>query len=138
MLSFGGVLFVAAGTDGSLSIYTEESFGRWVDRLAQASPTQRQVRDYVRLFYARAQQVEVDRQGRIRVPTELAELTGLGKEAMLLECKTTWNFGPRNVGRPIYRRNNNTTTKLRRPLSADTRSKAIEIRRVVFLFVRHA
>ena len=38
----------------------------------------------MRLFYARAQQVEVDRQGRIRVPTELAELTGLGKEAMLL------------------------------------------------------
>jgi len=42
------------------------------------------VRDYVRLFYARAQQVEVDRQGRIRVPTELAELTRLGREAMLL------------------------------------------------------
>ncbi len=82
--SFGGVLFVAPGTDGSLAIYTEESFGRWADRLAQASPTQQQVRDYVRLFYARAQQVEVDRQGRIRVPAELAELSGLGKEAVLL------------------------------------------------------
>src|SRR3989304_9716956 len=80
----GGVLYVAPGTDGSLAIYTEEVLERLAGRLAQPSPTQQNIRAYVRLFYARAQQVEVDRQGRIRIPAELAELAGLGKEAVLL------------------------------------------------------
>lgn len=80
----GGVLYIAPGTDGSLTIYTEEAFRRLGERLAQASPTQHNVRAYTRLFYARAQQVELDGQGRIRIPAELAQLAQVNREAMLL------------------------------------------------------
>ncbi len=80
----GGVLYVAPGTDGSLAIYTEEAFRRLGERLAQASPTHQSVRAYTRLFYAQAQPVELDRQGRIRLPAELTALAQLGKEAVLL------------------------------------------------------
>jgi MraZ protein len=38
----------------------------------------------MRLFFAQAQQVELDSQGRIRVPSELATFAGLGKEVVLL------------------------------------------------------
>jgi len=79
-----GVLYVAPGTDGSLMIYTEGAIERLAERLAQASPTQKEVRDFTRLFYARTQRVELDRQGRIRMPAELAELAELGKEVVLL------------------------------------------------------
>ena len=34
----GGVLFVAPGTDGSLAIYTQETFLKWGDRLQAAPP----------------------------------------------------------------------------------------------------
>jgi MraZ protein len=80
----GVALYWAPGTDGSLAIYTEEALARLGDRLARASPTQHNVRAYLRLFFARAQRVEVDRQGRIRIPADLADLAGLGKEAVLL------------------------------------------------------
>ena len=80
----GGTLYVAPGTDGSLALYPEEAFGRLAERLGRGSPTQRQVRDFTRLFYARAQRAELDRQGRVRIPRELAELARLGKEAVLL------------------------------------------------------
>jgi MraZ protein len=80
----GGVLYVTPGTDGSLAVYTEEALGRLGDRLGHGSPTQQHVRAYTRLFYAQAQAVELDRQGRIRVPSELASLAGLDNEAMLL------------------------------------------------------
>jgi MraZ protein len=80
----GGSLYVAPGTDGSLAIYTEESFARLADRLAGMSPTQQQVRAFTRLFYARAQQVELDKQGRVRIPAALAELAELGREVVLL------------------------------------------------------
>jgi len=80
----GCPLYVAPGTDGSLAIYTEESFARLGERLGGVSPTQQNVRAFTRLFYARAQRVELDKQGRIRVSAELAELAGLGREAVLL------------------------------------------------------
>jgi len=80
----GGVLYVAPGTDRSLAIYTEEVFAQLAERLAQAPPTQHEVRDFTRLFFARAQIVDLDAQGRIRVPLELAELGKLTKEAVLV------------------------------------------------------
>lgn len=80
----GGDIFVAPGTDGSLAIYTEESFGQLAERLTAASPTQREVREFTRLFYGSAQRVELDRQGRIRIPPELAQRAGLTKEVVLV------------------------------------------------------
>ncbi len=79
-----GVLYVAPGTDGSLSLYTEDAFARLAERLAHASPNAQDVRAFSRLFYSRAQAVELDAQGRVRIPPELAQLSGLSKEAVLI------------------------------------------------------
>lgn len=79
-----GVLYIAPGTDGSLALYTEEALGRLAERLAQSSPGAQEVRAFSRLFYARAQAVEIDGQGRVRIPPELAQLSGLTKEAVLI------------------------------------------------------
>lgn len=77
-------LFITPGTDHSLALYTEEALGRLAERLAHSSPTQQDVRAFSRLFYAQAQRVELDVQGRIRIPPELAKLAGLEQEAVLL------------------------------------------------------
>lgn len=77
-------LFVAPGTDGSLTIYTEEAFAKLAEKLADASPTGQDVRDFSRLFYSRAQRAELDKQGRIRIPPELGQLISLGKDAVLV------------------------------------------------------
>lgn len=78
------VLFVTPGTDGSLAVYTETALSQLADRLAQGSPTQEDTRAYARLFYARAQPVELDGQGRFRIPPDLAQAAGLEREAVLL------------------------------------------------------
>jgi MraZ protein len=77
-------LYLTPGTDGSLALYTEEAFARLGQQLAQGSPVGQDTRAFSRLFYAQAQAVEVDSQGRIRIPQELAELARMGKEVMLL------------------------------------------------------
>ncbi|MGE0605961.1 MAG: division/cell wall cluster transcriptional repressor MraZ, partial [Pirellulales bacterium] len=77
-------LFVAPGTDSSLAIYTETAFNQMAQRLAQSSPTQQDVRAFSRLFYAQAQRVELDAQGRVRLPPELAQVAGLTKETVLI------------------------------------------------------
>jgi MraZ protein len=80
----GGRLFVTPGTDQSLAIYGESSFAQLAEKLAQASPARADVRAFLRLFYAQAQQVEMDLQGRIRIPVELAKFACLEKEIVLL------------------------------------------------------
>ncbi|MGA2619535.1 MAG: division/cell wall cluster transcriptional repressor MraZ [Thermoguttaceae bacterium] len=79
-----GGLVVAPGTDGSLAVYTEEAFTHLGERLGQASPNRQDVRAFGRLFYGRAQRVELDAQGRIRIPPELAQLAQLENEAVLV------------------------------------------------------
>ncbi|NQT35906.1 MAG: division/cell wall cluster transcriptional repressor MraZ [Planctomycetes bacterium] len=89
-----GVLYIAPGTDGSLGLYTEESFERLAERLAQASPAGQDVRAFTRLLYARAQPVELDRQGRLRIPAELAQWARLTKEIVLVGARDhleIWN-----------------------------------------------
>ena len=78
------VLYVAPGTDGSLAIYTNEAFSELADQLAGVSPTGKDVRAFSRLFYARAKSVDMDKQGRVRIPAELVAMAKLGSEAMLI------------------------------------------------------
>jgi MraZ protein len=90
------VLFLAPGTDGSLSLYPADAFSQLAAQLAQDSPTAQDVRAFSRLFYAQAQRVEMDRQARIRIPAELARLADLERELVLVGVRDhleLWNRG---------------------------------------------
>jgi MraZ protein len=80
----GGAIFIAPGTDASLAIYAEDAFARLAERLGRVSPTRQDVRAFTRLFYAYAQRVELDAQGRVRIPPELVQLAKLEKDVVLL------------------------------------------------------
>ncbi|MEX0702827.1 MAG: division/cell wall cluster transcriptional repressor MraZ [Planctomycetales bacterium] len=77
-------LYVAPGTDKSLSLYSPAAFEELARKLAQQSPNRAEVRNYLRLFYSQAESVPVDGQGRIRIPERLVAFAGLQKEIMLL------------------------------------------------------
>src|SRR5690606_7293553 len=77
-------LFIAPGTDGSLALYTEDVLTQLAARLAAVSPTGKDVRAFGRLFYAQAEWAEVDAQGRVRIPSQLAKAAGIGAEAVML------------------------------------------------------
>jgi MraZ protein len=65
-------------------LYTEEEFERLAARLSAASPAAEDVRAFSRLFYGQAERLQVDRQGRIRIPAELAAWAGLDGEVALI------------------------------------------------------
>lgn len=77
-------LFITPGTDGSLAMYTEDSFSKLAEQLSASPPTGQDVRAFSRLFYSQAERVDLDRQGRIRIPPELAQLAGIEKEVVLV------------------------------------------------------
>ena len=77
-------LYIAPGTDQSLALYTEVAFSQLANQLGSNSPTAQNVRAFSRMFYAQAQRVEMDRQGRVRIPVDLAELAAITKEIALI------------------------------------------------------
>jgi len=78
------VVYLGPGTDGSLAIYTPTVFSQLAGDLGLASPTGADVRAFSRLFYAQVQRIELDPQGRIRIPVELSRWASLAKEIVLL------------------------------------------------------
>jgi MraZ protein len=77
-------LYIAPGTDRALELYTStvlEQIGQSLSKLSQAA---KDTRAFSRLLYAQAQPAEVDKQGRLRVPPELAKLAGITNEVMVI------------------------------------------------------
>lgn len=77
-------LYLTPGTDRSLAIYSGERLSQIGEALAQKSPVAQEMRAFTRLFYAQAQVAEIDSQGRMRVPADLARLAQLEGEVVLL------------------------------------------------------
>jgi MraZ protein len=77
-------LFIAPGTDRALVIYTADVLEQIGRTLGKLSPAAKETRDFSRLFYAQAQPADVDRQGRLRIPPELANLAGITAEVVVV------------------------------------------------------
>jgi len=78
------VLFVAPETDRALTLYSPLEFDRRAKRLMEVSTHLATVRNYQRLYYSQAEQVELDAQGRIRLPERLIAFAGVEQEVVLL------------------------------------------------------
>jgi MraZ protein len=69
---------------GAVWGWTPEDFERDIERpLSEQDPFHPQVLQFSRALLAPAQDVEVDRQGRLRVPPMLRELAGLDREVVV-------------------------------------------------------
>lgn len=77
-------LYAAPGMEGAVAIYPEQGFLRLGQQLEGHSPTARDVLAFSRMFYAQAESLDVDAQGRIRLPQALSQLAKLEREVVLL------------------------------------------------------
>jgi MraZ protein len=87
-------LYVAPGTDGSLEVYSEQAFTRLAAQLEVGPRNDREIRAFHRLFYGQVQRIEIDKQGRVRLPAELAQLAALDKDIVLVGVRDhieIWN-----------------------------------------------
>ena len=78
----GEAFVMTNGNDGCLNIYTNEAWETILGEL-QLRPNNRDKREIVRKFVAQANMVELDKQGRILVPSALREHAGLEKDVVL-------------------------------------------------------
>lgn len=78
------ILYVAPGTDKSLVLYSPAGFEKLAKKIARQSLNRVEVRDYKRLFYSRAERVELDAQGRVRIPERLVAFAELSRDIVLV------------------------------------------------------
>lgn len=80
-----GERFVATkGLDNCLIVYPVDEWRQLEEKLKSLPITSADARAFVRFFFSRATECELDKQGRILLPANLREYAKLGKDVVLL------------------------------------------------------
>lgn len=85
---------VTKGFDKCLSLYSLDQWRNFAATLSNLPKNRKKSRNVVRWFMANAEPVQVDSQGRIKVPQHLLEYAGIQKEAVVIgvdERMEIWN-----------------------------------------------
>lgn len=80
----GDEFVVTKGLDGCLFVYDNNEWNVFEEKLKSLPLTNKDARQFVRFFLAGAANVEVDKQGRILVPSVLREFADINKEVVLV------------------------------------------------------
>ena len=80
----GYKVYIMKGFDGSLSLYNEDRYQELVKEFSRLSFNQQKVRDYLRIQFASTYEMDVDKLGRVQLPTALLNKYNIGKEVMVL------------------------------------------------------
>ena len=80
----GENFIVTKGLDGCLYIYPDEEWKKFESKLSELPMGKGDTRKIVRFFLSAATQVELDKQGRILIPSVLREFAGLDRDVVLV------------------------------------------------------
>lgn len=79
-----GTLYLTKGLENTLFLYSEKEWRILTKKLETLSFTKKDARNFMRIFYSNATTLELDKQGRITIPSYLEEYAFLEKECVIL------------------------------------------------------
>jgi len=79
----GEKIIITRWVEGCLSVFTEEEWGIWSEKLKSLTMTQAEARSFTRMILAGAMEVSLDKLGRILVPDYLKDYAGLKKNVVI-------------------------------------------------------
>lgn len=79
----GGVVLVR-GIDGTVDVYPRSSWEASAERISALDSLTREAREMKRFVFAGATVTDLDKQGRVLVPTELARHASLGRDVAVV------------------------------------------------------
>ncbi|HUG64442.1 MAG TPA: division/cell wall cluster transcriptional repressor MraZ [Gaiellaceae bacterium] len=84
----GGSVVLVRGIDGNVDVYPRSSWEGSVDRITALDPLTREGRDMRRFVFSGVTVTEVDKQGRVLVPPDLARHAGLSRDVAVVGVDT--------------------------------------------------
>mgnify|MGYP004499938581 FL=1 len=82
--SLGDNFVITKGLDNCLFVYTSEDWLKFEEKLRTLPLTNKDARKFTRFFLAGAAEMEVDKQGRILIPSVLREFAALQKDVVFV------------------------------------------------------
>ncbi len=76
--------YIMQGFDGSLSVYTEERFALLSEEFSKLPFNMRKNRDYLRAQFATTYEMDVDKLGRVQIPTALLKKFNISRNVTVL------------------------------------------------------
>ncbi len=83
----GEALYVVVGEGPTLCLYTERGFEKRAEELDHSELDPEDVLIYEQMFFSLARRVEVDKQGRVRLPEQLLSMVDLERDVVLIGVK---------------------------------------------------
>lgn len=80
----GDSFFVTKGMEGCVFVYDIKEWNRLEEKTKQLKLTSKKARQFERLFYAPAREVEFDKMGRFVIPQNLREYADIKGEAQII------------------------------------------------------
>lgn len=77
-------LYVLKGYEGSLNVYTEETFQTYLNKLACLTFEDKTSRDFMRVALASVQELEVDAKFRVQLPVSLIEKYSIQSDIVIV------------------------------------------------------
>lgn len=90
-------LYVTLGEGQALCLYTERSFEKRAEELDHSNLEPDQLLAYERLMFSLARRVELDGQGRVRLPENLLQMAKLKADVVLIGVKDHLEVRDREV-----------------------------------------
>ena len=80
----GNKIFIMKGYDGALAIYQESAYSQVMEELKTLSFMKKENRDYLRLKLASIVDLEVDKMGRVQIPTATLNKYHINKDVVVV------------------------------------------------------
>ena len=103
--------FVTRGLDTCLFVFTEDEWKKQEARFRTLSFTNREAREFNRLYFSGACEVTCDRQGRILVPQYLKDFAKIKSEVMIVGVSNRMEIWNRESWNEFYRNTKDTFEK---------------------------
>ena len=77
-------IILTRGLDGCITVYTPDQWQKIYEELKKLPTTKREARMYIHMLTAKAAEVDIDKQGRILIPTSLIEEAQIDKASVIV------------------------------------------------------
>ena len=82
--AFGNVAYALKGYEGCLSLYTNESFEKFMTKLTSLPYEKGKARLHQRILLSSTDELNIDKQGRLQIPQKIIKKYGFSKEIVMI------------------------------------------------------
>ncbi|NLD48982.1 MAG: division/cell wall cluster transcriptional repressor MraZ [Clostridiaceae bacterium] len=113
----GEKFIITKGLENCLFAYSSEEWANLEAKIKSLPFTDKDVRAFVRFFFAGASECEVDKQGRILVPQNLRDYAGLEKDVYIIGVSNRVEVWDKNKWENYFEDENMSTDKIAEKMS---------------------